>query len=126
MQKSQIIKTVKKNLIRLRKHRGLSQKELAKHMKVSQRVIAYYENEANNIPLVKLQDLANVLEVSITELLSTKFIKNDNISTIDIRLIRKLKEIEKLPRRARDALWHTVNTTLEMHVIKSQRETNKK
>ena len=122
MKKTDIIKAVKGNLIRLRKHKGLSQKQLAKHMKVTQRVIAYYENEANNIPLTKLQDLADVLEVSVAELLSTK-IEKDNIATIDIRLIRKLKEIEKLPRRAKDALWHTINTTLEMNALKDKKIT---
>lgn len=120
MKKSDIIKTVKNNLIRLRKHKGLSQKQLAKRMKVTQRVIAYYENEANNIPLIKLQDLADVLEVSIAELLSTK-VEKDAIVTIDIRLIRKLKEIEKLPRRSKDALWHTINASLEMHAMKAKK-----
>jgi predicted transcriptional regulator len=46
MKKTSIAETVKKNLIKYRKNAGLSQVELAKRMKVSQRVVAYYENEA--------------------------------------------------------------------------------
>jgi transcriptional regulator with XRE-family HTH domain len=123
MAHTDIVSTFKRNLVQLRKARGYTQRELAKRMKVSQRVVAYYENDAANIPLTKLQDLADALNVAVVELLSPKKNgKERDLEEIDIRVIRKMKEIQGLPRRASDALWLTINATLE----KSQRRQEKK
>lgn len=118
MPKNDIVSIFKRNLVQLRKARGYTQRELARKMKVSQRVVAYYENDAANIPLTKLQDLATALDVAVVELLAPKKNgKERDIEEIDIRIIRKMKEIQALPRRTSDALWLTINATLE----KSQR-----
>ncbi len=83
----------------------------------------YYENEGNNIPLSKVQELAEALEVSVAELLDLNTRKT-GIEDIDIRLIKKIQAIEALPRRAKDALWHTINMTLEMQKLKSGTNAN--
>jgi transcriptional regulator with XRE-family HTH domain len=115
-----VVETFKKNLVRLRKKRGLSQRELAKRMGSSQRVVAYYEKEAANIPLTKLQEIARALEVSVLDLLDTKIDRRANITSIDVRTLRKIEQIDNLPRRARESLWQTINATLGMHAQKSQ------
>jgi len=118
MKNTGIVKAVQDNLVRIRKERGLTQSELARKINSSQRAIAYYENEGNNIPLSKVQELAEALEVSVAELLDLNTRKT-GIEDIDIRLVKKIQAIETLPRRAKDALWHTINMTLEMQKLKS-------
>lgn len=118
MKKTNLTKTVKENIVKYRKNAGLSQVELAKRMKVSQRVIAYYENEATNIPLDQLQNFADALSVAVSALLDTKVEKSSGVEEIDIRLIRKIKQIEELPRRSKDALWHNINTAIESNAMK--------
>jgi transcriptional regulator with XRE-family HTH domain len=120
MQKQDVVSTFKKNLVALRKKRGLSQRELARKMDATQRIVAYYEKEAANIPLTKLQDLAHALDVTVVELLDQRLEKANGVAELDVRIIRKIKQIEGLPRRSQEALWHTINTTLEMHALKAQ------
>ena len=57
------------NLKRLRKERGLSQRQLAKRMNVSQPVICAWENNMKYPLLDKVYDAARVLGVEVTELL---------------------------------------------------------
>jgi transcriptional regulator with XRE-family HTH domain len=123
--KKNTMEIFRKNLYRLRKERGLSQRTIAEKMKVSQRLVAYYECKAPNIPLTKVQDFADALEVSIVELLDTKQKGISEAEELDVRIIRKIKQIEKLPRRAQEALWHNINTTLEVHAGKMQKKPSK-
>ncbi|MDD5672860.1 MAG: helix-turn-helix transcriptional regulator [Chitinivibrionales bacterium] len=122
MQKEDVVSTFKKNLVAVRKKRGLSQRELAKKMNATQRIVAYYEKEAANIPLTKLQDLARALDVTVVELLDQRLDKAKGVEELDVRIIRKIKQIEGLPRRAQEALWHTINTTLEMQALKAAKK----
>ena len=59
------------NLVKLRKERGLSQSDLAKLCGLTQRMIAYYENEAVKPPIDKIEAIAKVLKVGINKLLGT-------------------------------------------------------
>jgi transcriptional regulator with XRE-family HTH domain len=113
MPNNDIVALFKRNLVQLRKARGYTQRDLARRMKASQRVVAYYENDAKNIPLTKLQDIADALEVSVVELLAPKKNgKERNLEDLDIRVLRKVRQIQHLPRRAQDAVWHTINATI--------------
>jgi transcriptional regulator with XRE-family HTH domain len=91
--------TFSKNLTRLRKQRGLAQKELANLSGVSQRMIVYYECEGGNPPLNKIKNLADALKVDIKELLLDNNNKQksstSNIDFIDIN-IKTLKRIKQL------------------------------
>jgi transcriptional regulator with XRE-family HTH domain len=124
MKKEDVVSAFKKNLVAIRKKRGFSQRELAKRMNATQRVVAYYEKEAANIPLTKLQELAYALDVSVVELLDNRVGKRNGVEELDVRIIRKIKQIEGLPRRAQEALWHTINTTIEINAIKAHKKKN--
>jgi transcriptional regulator with XRE-family HTH domain len=124
MVKKNIVDTAKQNITKLRIKLGLSQTELARKMKTSQRLIAYYESKAGNIPLLKLQDFADALNVSVGTLLDERSNPEEIGPDIDIRLLKRLKQIDKLPRRAKEALIHNINTTIEMHEMKQK--TNQK
>lgn len=59
----------------IRKLKNLSQDQLAEKTSISKRMLVEYENEKIDIPLRKLRDIAQALEVSILDLLD---IANDN------------------------------------------------
>ncbi len=120
MNEKKIVHILKKNLARLRKERGISQRALAREIGVSQRMVAYYEDKAIDIPLSKVEDLAEALNVSIGELLDIRVQKQTEHIEIDVRILRKIRQIQDLPKRARESLLQTINTALEMNKIKSK------
>lgn len=82
-------------LVRLRKSCGLTQAQLGDKVGVSERVIAYYENESSQPPGAILADLAKALQVSTDELLGLKKIKKAE-SPKTARLVNRLRRIEEL------------------------------
>lgn len=95
-------------IARLRKDRGLTQKELAERLDVSQPVVSDYENDVIRIPADVVIRLAAVLKVSSDELLGLK--GNDTTKGIqNRRLNRRLIAIEKLDKRDQDALLRTID-----------------
>lgn len=92
----------------LRKDRGLTQKELADQLDVSQPVVSDYENDVIRIPADVVIQLAAVLNVSSDELLGLK--GNDTTKGIlNRRLNRCLVAIKKLSKRDQEALLRTID-----------------
>jgi transcriptional regulator with XRE-family HTH domain len=84
------------NLIALRKHKGLSQRDIAKLSGISSRMIAYYETNTVIPPIDKLEKLAKVLEVSIAELVDPESSDKD-ILKYDTRTLKRLQLLQNLP-----------------------------
>ena len=90
--------TFGKRIAAARKSRGLSQRDLAKQVGISYRMIAYYEAQTNRPPAAKLPIIANALKISTDELLG-----NSPLSVREPqngRLWKRLQVVEKLPLRA--------------------------
>jgi len=79
----------------LRKARGLTQIDLGKMVGVSNRVIAYYEEDGAQPPGPMLVDLAKALRVSVDQLLGIKPFK-ESVSPRTARLLNRLRRIEEL------------------------------
>ncbi len=95
-------------IARFRKDRGLTQKELADQLSVSQPVVSDYENDVIRIPADVVIQLADVLHVSADELLGLK--GSDTSKGIqNRRLNRRLIAIEKLDKRDQEALLRTID-----------------
>lgn len=87
-----------KRIAAARKSRGLSQRDLAKQVGISYRMIAYYEAQTNRPPAAKLPIIANALKISTDELLG-----NTPLSVKEPqngRLWKRLQAVEKLPPQA--------------------------
>ena len=87
-----------KRIATVRKSRGLSQRDLASKVGISNRMIAYYEAQTNRPPAAKLPVIANALKISIDELLG-----NSPLSVkepLNGRLWKRLQAVEKLPPQA--------------------------
>lgn len=98
-------------LVKFRKARGITQKELAEKIGTSQRMIAYYEGPSNYIPANLLPYIAKVLRVSVDELLGLKQSKDEFIPK-NARLWRKLRVIEELPPKDQKAVIHYIEALL--------------
>jgi transcriptional regulator with XRE-family HTH domain len=96
-----------KNLIRLRKEKGLSQSELAKLTGLTQRIIGYYETTASQSLIDNLTIIAKALDISVYDLIESKEksgIQNE-FKEFDTRTINKFRLILSLPKNDRHMLY---------------------
>lgn len=106
-----------RNLIEARKKIGISQIELAEKTGLSRRMIAYYELEAVNPPIDKIEVIAKVLGVKVTELIGNDkpVVKKDelDIAELDTRTIKKFKQILSLSKQERSTIYGFVDSLTE-------------
>ena len=115
------------NLARIRKQRGLSQADLAERAGLSRRMINHYETQAVQPPIDKIEAIAEALGIKPSQLLdpSPKTTEKDNaidLTGIDPRSVKKLKDILSLPTEDRNVLYRMLNELLR----KNQLENNAK
>jgi transcriptional regulator with XRE-family HTH domain len=102
-----------RNLIRIRKLRGLSQRELGKKAGISYRMINHYEKHPNAIPISKLKIIADALNVQIADFFREDKKLDSLIEATDVRLLKKLHEIQALSDSDRKEINRHINTILE-------------
>jgi transcriptional regulator with XRE-family HTH domain len=99
-------------LLRLRQARGYSQRELGDRVGVSQRMMTYYERQAEHPPAYLLPRLAEALGVTVDELMGVRPVKEPAATPRNSRLWRKLRDVEKLPPGDRKAVLKFVDALL--------------
>jgi transcriptional regulator with XRE-family HTH domain len=112
-------------LMGLRKARGMTQIQLAKAAKTTQRAISYYENEAGFPPAPAVIALAHALHVTADELLGiepqTREASKFEQVTSDPESMRQWKRFQRialLPERDQRAVIRLINSltgTAEAH-----------
>ncbi len=112
MRRAQPAETFGQRLLRLRQARGYSQRELGDRVSVSQRMMTYYEREAEHPPAYLLPRLAEALGVTVDELMGVRPVKEQAPVPRNTRLWRKLRDIEKLPPGDRKAVLKFVDALL--------------
>ena len=105
-------KTIGKHLRDLRKARGLTQVEVAQELGIPQTLLSEYERGTVRLHGAIIAALAKVLRSSTDQILGAKPIK-ENGHFQDRRFFRRLQRIEKLPKRAKQALLKTIDLYLE-------------
>ena len=104
--------TLGARLARLRRERGLTQVELAQRLGVAQPVVSDYERGELRLHGQLIVKLTEILGVTSEELLGLK--KSPAGAAIkNRRLLKRLQEIEQLPRRDQQALLRTIDRFLE-------------
>lgn len=101
-------------LAAIRKSRGLTQAELGAAVGVSNRVIAYYEQDDAQPPGAMLVDLARALGVTTDEMLGVKPSKGLS-DPKTARLVKRLRRIEELPAADQRAVLKVLDAMLESH-----------
>jgi transcriptional regulator with XRE-family HTH domain len=104
-------KTIGQRVRQIRKKHGLSQTEVADTLGVHQSLVSEYELGTVRIPATVIAAFAQILKTPLDELVGLKPLK-ENGAFKDRRFIRRLERIEKLPKRAKQALLNTIDTYL--------------
>jgi transcriptional regulator with XRE-family HTH domain len=112
------------NITVLRKQLGLSQYDLANKTGISQRMISHYENDSNIPPIDRLQALATALEVPVSKLFESKTAQKTSpadLTGIDPRSVKKLKDILSLPVDDRNDLYRILNKMVRKNLLEKQK-----
>ena len=103
-----------RRLAHLRKQRGLSQEELARRVGAIQVVISDYENGKSRLFAETAVRFAAALDVPVQELLQvSKPVAVEPAHRPSRRLLRRMEQIERLPRRKQVALLTTIDAFLQ-------------
>ena len=99
------------NLVRIRKAKGLSQRELSSKTGISQRMINHYEHNPRSLPVDRLKVLSDALGARISSFFSEDEVTG--IDTIDVRWIKKLQDIKSLPEADQKEINRHINSLLQ-------------
>jgi transcriptional regulator with XRE-family HTH domain len=111
------------NLITLRNHKGLSQYDVANITGISRSMISHYEREGRLPPIDRLQAIAAALEVPVSKLFEEAAAKTNpavDLSDIDPRSVKKLRDILSLPAEDRNDLYRILNKMLRKNQLEKQ------
>ncbi len=108
-----------KRMAWLRNERGYSQRDFARETEISQRMIAYYEKQAQYPPTHVLPILAKALGVSVDQLLGIENTKK-NGKKRDMRLWRRFGQIEKLDTKEKRQVIQLLDTFIEKEQLKQR------
>jgi transcriptional regulator with XRE-family HTH domain len=105
-------------LRQLRTARGFTQQQLGSKVGISQRMVAYYETQGGTPAAPLVAKLAKALGVSTDEIIGGKRaqIVGTPQSTVELRLWRKLRQIQTLPEDKRRLLLLLIDEFLEKNV----------
>lgn len=113
-----------KNLIKFRKAKGLSQRDLAKITGLTQRIINYYENNPPSIPINRINVIIKALNIKISDLFEDENLKSE-YEDLDIRWIKKIQDLKKLSEEDRKEINKHINYLLNKSKQKQLQEVNK-
>ena len=85
----------------------------------SQRMIAYYESHAEKAPARHLTALAQVLRVSVDELVGYRPVETP-AGRANPRLWHRLRQVEALPPQDRKQVLHLIDTLVERETLKKR------
>ncbi len=113
-----------KRLVEERTKKGITQKELAERIGISQRMLVHYEKN-DRVPLKHLKEICEVLNISSDYLLGINNNTKKENNFIDIKIARRVKLIEKLPKRDKLLVFSFINSLLEKKKSKQPAESKK-
>ena len=102
------------NIIRIRNDKEISQKEIINYLKVSKGTYSAWESGKDIIPLARLNDICNYLNISIDYALNlTNNInyKDEKKELDKITISKRLKEIRKENKHTLQQLANKLNTS---------------
>ena len=108
-------------LQKIRIQKGYTQRTLAELAGVSQRVIDHYEKHAKRPSIDKIKKLAAALGVTDEELLGIQQIKAKDLKEdTSFKIMKKVRIIEKFPKRDQDVVFSLINSLAEKNKIKDK------
>ncbi len=107
-------------LAQIRRAKGLTQDELGQRIGVSQRIMHHYENKAVYPPVRKIIELAQVLDMSVDELLAANGNKKKPYQNINPKLAKRLRLASSLPPSDLKALATYIDALILKQKIKNE------
>ena len=95
---------MKTNIRQIRKARGLTQKQLADMIDVSESIISQYENGRKSPSNETLLKLGEALDCSVSDILDDRKALNFALSTLERDLIQKYRALDERGRKVVDAV----------------------
>ena len=120
MKERKIDQIFAENVVFYRKKQGNSQYDLAMKSGISRTMISHYERDGMLPPANRLQVLANSLGVPVYKLFKERFLEkteDTDMSNIDPRSVKKLKDILSLPPEDRNDLYRILNKMLRKNKL---------
>ncbi len=99
-------------LARLRKDRGFTQVELASKMGIIQSLVSDYERDRIRPYPEMLARFALNLDATIDEIVGLQRPKAKEAPPLNRRFLRRLQQVDKLPKRDQEALLRTIDAFL--------------
>jgi transcriptional regulator with XRE-family HTH domain len=111
----------------IRKEKGYTMDQLAEIAGISKRMISHYETQVKRPSIDKIELLAQALNVSVKELMETKDSPKDKKteSKTFLKIMKKVRVIEKLTEREQRIIFNFINTIIEKHQLKEKYQTKK-
>ena len=100
-------------LARLRKSKGMTQKDLAEALGISRDLVASYEKDRVRIYDEMILKLARLFKVSTDQLLGAHDLPADSTLSINPNLLRRMRAIQNLPPFQQKSLFLTVDNFLK-------------
>jgi transcriptional regulator with XRE-family HTH domain len=107
-----LVEKIGGNITKIRKAKGLTQKDLAVKIGISQRLLSHFEVGRRRITSEMLFQIALSLNVSADKILGLNGSVKDS-SPISPSLIKRIHEIEMLPLNEKRALVKTIDNFLK-------------
>jgi len=113
---------IKKNIKKLKKNKGISQKELAKNIGASDSAICFWENGINEPKATYIYQIATFFDVSADYLLGltaddgTKLYSPPTVNTLNGNLSRDERELIEKYRKLNAPGKKLVNTVIDTHL----------
>jgi transcriptional regulator with XRE-family HTH domain len=111
------------NIVGYRRKKGFSQTDLAQLSGISRGMISHYEREGMFPPAGRLQSLADALDVPVYKLFKGRGDEKTadaDLSGIDPRSVKKLRDILSLPAEDRNDLYRILNKMLRKNQLEKQ------
>jgi transcriptional regulator with XRE-family HTH domain len=97
------------NIRLLRKQKGLTQVELAKKLDCSQAVITAYESSKKKPAIDTLSRLADVLGVTIDQIIGKKNVPQQKTTVKSPKLWKKFTQVEQLPTTDKRTVFRMID-----------------
>jgi transcriptional regulator with XRE-family HTH domain len=123
MVKKTIAQVFAENVVHYRKKQGHSQYDLAMMSGISRTMISHYEREGMLPTADRLQTLADSLAVPVYKLFTEnkkEANQETDLSNIDPRSVKKLRDILSLPAEDRNDLYRILNKMLRKNQLERQ------
>lgn len=109
-----------KKLAKLRKAYGYTQIDFAEKLGVKRSVIADYERDKARINVDLLLKIANIINVSLDEILDFKTTKDNEKRMYDLKFMKRLKKISELP----ESKQKTILSSLDMMIDSAEKKSD--